>query len=118
MDTANYFLQGYLSQGNYLTNPNENRGTIISLPDSVNYTFANSLTPSAACPNYAAGTNSTIVNNFRASYRGGQADRLNKYLKGLVLDEDDVGVMGDLCGFLAALNGDTRFCKVFTGKTD
>ena len=91
---------------------------IVTLPDSVNYTFANSLTPSAACPNYAAGTNSTIVNNFRASYRGGQADRLNKYLKGLVLDEDDVGVMGDLCGFLAALNGDTRFCKVFTGKTD
>ncbi|VDC05071.1 unnamed protein product [Peniophora sp. CBMAI 1063] len=114
VDTATYFVRGYLSQGNYIGLTDENQGTIITLPDSVNYTFANSLTPSAACPNYAGGANSTIVNDFRASYRTGQAERLNKFLDGLVLNEDDVGVMGDLCGFQAALNGDTRFCKIFT----
>ncbi|KZV70020.1 phosphoglycerate mutase-like protein, partial [Peniophora sp. CONT] len=113
VDTATYFVRGYLSQGNYIGLTDANQGTIVTLPDSVNYTFANSLTPSAACPNYAVGTNSTIVNSFRASYRGGQARRLNKYLHGLVLDENDVGVMGDLCGFLAALNGDRRFCNIF-----
>lgn len=91
-------------------------GKIIALPDSVKYTYSNSLTPSAACPNYAKGSNSTIVNNFRASYRSGQVERLNRYLNGLVLDQNDVGIMGDLCGFLGALNGDTRFCDVFTGK--
>ncbi|KAI0034866.1 phosphoglycerate mutase-like protein [Vararia minispora EC-137] len=113
VDTATYFMRGYLSQGNYIGLSNENQGTVVILPDSVNYTSANSLTPSAACPKYSSGVNSTVVDNFHASYRSGIAKRLNEFLHGLVLDANDVGVMGDLCGFQAALNGDTRFCNIF-----
>ncbi|KAJ7632915.1 phosphoglycerate mutase-like protein [Roridomyces roridus] len=114
VDTATYFTRGYLSQGNYLTGPNENRGTIISLPDSVNFTFANSLTPSAACPLYPTGDTSGIATTtFRATFQNNIAARLNKFLKGLTLNATDIGVMQDLCGFQAEINGDTRFCDVF-----
>jgi acid phosphatase len=115
VDTATYFLRGYLSQGNYAGLDDENQGTVIILPDSVNYTFANSLTTSAACPAYNSGVNSTVVANFRASYQGAIASRLSGFLDGLVLDDTDIGVMGDLCGFQAALNGDVRFCSIFRG---
>jgi len=115
VDTATYFLRGYLSQGSYAGLSDDNQGFVVILPDSVNYTFANSLTTSTSCPNYNSGQNTTVVNTFRASYRGDIADRLNGFLDGLVLDENDVGVMGDLCGFQAALNGDTRFCDIFEG---
>ncbi|RDB18642.1 Acid phosphatase PHO1 [Hypsizygus marmoreus] len=114
LDTATYFLRGYLSQGNYLSSPNKNRGSIVVLPDSVNFTFADSLTPSAACPNYNSGnTGSAKATAFRAGYLTKIATRLNKFLKGLTLVEGDVGVMMDLCGFQAEINGDTRFCDVF-----
>ncbi|KAJ7721557.1 phosphoglycerate mutase-like protein [Mycena maculata] len=114
LDTATYFTRGYLSQGNYLTTPSLNRGSIISLPDSVNYTFANSLTPSAGCPAYSTGdTSSVATTTFRATYQNNIAARLNKFLDGLVLDATDIGVMQDLCGFQAEIDGDTRFCDVF-----
>ncbi|KAG6839524.1 hypothetical protein C0991_001881 [Blastosporella zonata] len=114
VDTANFFVRGYLSQGNYLTTPTFNRGNIITLPDSVNYTFANSLTPSAACPNYNAGnTGGTASTNYRTLYQTKIAERLNRYLDGLTLVASDIGVMQDLCGFQAEVDGDTRFCDVF-----
>ncbi|KAG6872779.1 hypothetical protein C0995_006699 [Termitomyces sp. Mi166 len=116
VDTASFFIRGYLSQGNYLTTPNENRGDIITLPDSVNFTFANSLTPSAACPTYnGASIGATVASNFRATYQSNIAARLNRYLEGLTLNATDIGVMQDLCGFQAEINGDTRFCDVFEG---
>ncbi|KAI0311187.1 phosphoglycerate mutase-like protein [Amylostereum chailletii] len=117
LDTASYFLRGYLSQGNYLNDTSANRGTTVALPDSVNYTYANSLTPSSSCPLYSTGDKSSLATAYRASYRGAVAARLNGYLSGLTLDATDVGVMQDLCGFQAALDGDTRFCEVFT-ETD
>ncbi|KAG6917500.1 hypothetical protein DXG01_002364 [Tephrocybe rancida] len=114
VDTAAYFVRGYLSQGNYLTTPTLNRGNIITLPDSVDFTFANSLTPSAACPAYNAGsTGSTASNNYRLLYQTKIAERLNRFLDGLTLVASDIGVMQDLCGFQAEVNGDTRFCDVF-----
>lgn len=117
-DTASYFLRGYLSQGNYLTAPGFNRGTIISLPDSVNYTFANSLTPSASCPAYPSGnTGSAKSTAYRASYQTRIAERLNKFLDGLTLVASDIGVMQDLCGFSTEINGDTRFCDIFEGRS-
>ena len=116
VDTASYFIRGYLSQGNYLTAPNENRAFIVTMPDSVNYTFADSLTSSNGCPNYSSGNNGTNQSNaFRATYQTKIAKRLNAYLNGLTLVETDVGVMQDLCGFQAEVNGDTRFCDVFEG---
>ncbi|EIN09821.1 phosphoglycerate mutase-like protein [Punctularia strigosozonata HHB-11173 SS5] len=113
IDTANYFVQGYLSQGNYLSNTSENRGTIISLPDSVNYTFANSLTPSSACPSYSSGDRSAVATTFRANYQPSIAKRLNKFLDGLTLNSTSIGPMQDLCGFQTEVNGDSRFCDVF-----
>ncbi|KAF9464155.1 phosphoglycerate mutase-like protein [Collybia nuda] len=113
-DTASYFLRGYLSQGNYLNNPQLNRGSIISLPDSVNDTFANSLTPSSSCPTYNAGNTGSITSDlFRSTYQDGIARRLNKFLVGLTLTASDIGIMQDLCGFSAEINGDTRFCDIF-----
>ncbi|KAJ7172166.1 phosphoglycerate mutase-like protein [Mycena filopes] len=114
LDTATYFARGYLSQGNYLTTPSSNRGTIISLPDSVNFTFANSLTPSTGCPAYATGdTGAATSAAFRATYQNSIAARLNKFLDGLTITATDIGVMQDLCGFQAEIDGDTRFCDVF-----
>ncbi|KAG6811494.1 hypothetical protein H0H92_007142 [Tricholoma furcatifolium] len=108
VDTATYFVRGYLSQGNYLTTPALNRGSVITLPDSVNLTFANSLTPSAACPNYNGTPGTTTSSNFRALYQSKIAERLNRYLDGLTLVASDIGIMQDLCGFQAEINGDTR----------
>ncbi|KAI0674221.1 phosphoglycerate mutase-like protein [Trametes maxima] len=113
VDTASYFVQGYLSQGNYLAAPTENRGIIVSMPDSVNYTFADSLTPASGCPAYKAGDTSAKADDFRATYRGKIAARINHYLDGLTLNATDVGVMQDLCGFQAEVSGDTRFCDIF-----
>lgn len=115
VDTAAYFSQGYLSQGNYLAAPAESRGVIVSMPDSVNYTFADSLTPSSGCPAYKGGDTSSKATDFRATYQGQIAARLNHYLDGLTLTASDVGVMQDLCGFQAEVNGDTRFCDIFEG---
>lgn len=116
VDTASYFLRGYLSQGNYLTTPELNRGTVVSLPDSVNYTFADSLTPSAACPLYETGdTGAASATSFRATFQQKIADRLNTFLDGLTLDPTDIGVMQDLCGFSDEIDSDTRFCDVFEG---
>lgn len=114
VDTATYFLRGYLSQGNYLDSPSNNRGHVIVLPDSVNFTFANSLTPSAACSSYSSGDKGGATSSaYRATYQNGIAMRLNKDLRGLTLNATDIGVMQDLCGFLDEVNGDTRFCPVF-----
>ncbi|KAI0701699.1 phosphoglycerate mutase-like protein [Earliella scabrosa] len=113
VDTANYFTLGYLSQGNYLSAPNANRGHIITSPDSVNYTFAASLTPSAACPAYPSGNTASKAGEFRATYQGKIAARLNRFLDGLTLTATDIGVMQDLCGFQAEVSGDTRFCEIF-----
>ncbi|KAI0826714.1 phosphoglycerate mutase-like protein [Trametes gibbosa] len=113
VDTAAYFVQGYLSQGNYLSAPAENRGVIVSMPDSVNYTFADSLTPSNGCPTYKGGDTSSKASTFRSTYQGQIAARLNHYLDGLALSASDIGVMQDLCGFQAEVNGDTRFCDIF-----
>ncbi|KAF8211856.1 phosphoglycerate mutase-like protein [Mycena galopus ATCC 62051] len=114
LDTATFFTRGYLSQGNYLTALSSNRGSIIALADSVNFTFANSLTPSTGCPLYENGdTGATSANAFRATYQNQIAARLNKFLDGLTLNATDIGVMQDLCGFQAEIDGDTRFCDIF-----
>ncbi|KAI0084804.1 phosphoglycerate mutase-like protein [Irpex rosettiformis] len=116
VDTATYFLRGYLSQGNYLNSTSSNRGTIFTLPDSVNFTGADSLTPSTSCPNYSGNDGSIKSGAFRTTYQPDIAKRLNKMLKGLALDETDVGVMQDLCGFSFVIDGDRRFCDIFTEK--
>lgn len=115
VDTATYFLRGYLSQGNYLTTPSLNRGSVFTLPDSVNFTFADSLTPSTSCPNYAGGdTGAASATAFRATFQNGVAARLSAaFLRGLVLNATDIGPMMDLCGFSDEINGDDRFCNVF-----
>ncbi|KAI0360773.1 phosphoglycerate mutase-like protein [Trametes cingulata] len=113
VDTAAYFVQGYLSQGNYITTPARNRGIIVAMPDSVNYTFADSLTPSTGCPSYSSGDTSIKASNFRSTYQGKIAARLSHYLDGLTLSASDVGIMQDLCGFQAEVDGDTRFCRIF-----
>jgi acid phosphatase len=110
-------MQGYLSQGNYLASPSENWGTIVALPDSVNYTFANSLTPSAACPRYPSGDTSSVSGTFRGAFQPAVADRLNLFLDGLTLNATDIGVMQDLCGFQTEVNGDSRFCNIFEGMS-
>ncbi len=119
MDTATYFVRGYLSQGNYLSSPGSNRGTVIALVDSaVNTTFADSLTPSSSCPAYGNGdTGASSANAFRASYQQGIANRLNQFLDGLELNATDIGVMQDLCGFSFEINGDKRFCDIFEGQS-
>lgn len=38
-------------------------------------------------------------------------------LKGLTLEAGDVGAMQDLCGFGFVIDGDKRFCDVFTGAS-
>ncbi|KAL0956701.1 hypothetical protein HGRIS_002824 [Hohenbuehelia grisea] len=115
VDTAAYYARGYLSQGSYIASPDLNRGFIVSLPDSVKDTSANSLTPSASCPAYASGDHgSTMAALFRATYQNQIASRLNRdFLDGLELNAADVGVMQDLCGFSDEINGDQRFCNVF-----
>ncbi|CDO77556.1 hypothetical protein BN946_scf184912.g55 [Trametes cinnabarina] len=84
------------------------------MPDSVNCTFADSLTPSTGCPAYGGGDSSFKAQDFRAAYQPAVADRLNQYLEGLTLNSSDIGVMQDLCGFQAEIDGDTRFCDIFT----
>ena len=87
------------------------------MPDSVNFTFADSLTSSNGCPNFNNGNNGTNQSTaFRATYQPRIADRLNRFLDGLTLDPTDIGVMQDLCGFQDEVNGDTRFCNIFEGK--
>lgn len=125
VDTASYFLSGYLSQGSYTTaisSPSKslNRGHVVVLPDSVNYTFADSLTPSSGCPLYPSGDTSGKATTFRSSFRPAVAARVNTYLDGLVLDSDDMGPMQDLCGFGAEVAGriEQPFCDLFTGKKE
>ena len=86
------------------------------MPDSVNTTGADSLTASAACPNYspAAAGGGNFSSAFRAMYQPGIAARLNTMLDGLTLNTTDVGVMQDLCGWSVHINGDRRFCNIFT----
>jgi len=120
VDTATYFTRGYLSAGNYLTEPLFNRGSLIVLPDSAtNTTFADSLTPSSSCPSYGifSGNGSTTSDTFRATFRQRVADRLNFFLDGLALDTTDIGVMQDLCGFGFEVSGEHRFCDIFTGAS-
>ncbi|KAF8910892.1 phosphoglycerate mutase-like protein [Mucidula mucida] len=115
VDTTTFFVRGYLSHGNYVNDTKVNRGTIITLPDSVNTTFADSLTPSASCPAYDDANNGSAISNaYRSLYQERVADRLNLYLDGLVLDPTDIGVMQDLCGFSNEINGDKRWCNLFT----
>jgi hypothetical protein len=111
-------LNAGLLQGNYLTAPTSNRATIVSLPDSVNFTYANSLTPSTSCPTYNNGNSGSSASSaFRQTYQNAIATRLNRFLSGLTLDATDIGVMQDLCGFQAEVNGDTRFCDIFDGTS-
>ncbi|KAJ4466269.1 phosphoglycerate mutase-like protein [Lentinula aciculospora] len=128
VDTTTYFLRGYLSDGNYLSDPSLNRGHLIILPDSLtadqalnatNGTFADSLTPSASCPPYAVFSNngSIAASTFRATYQNRTAARINTFLQGnLTFDATDVGVMQDLCGFGFEIGGDKRFCDIFTDE--
>ncbi|PSS37522.1 hypothetical protein PHLCEN_2v636 [Hermanssonia centrifuga] len=116
IDTATHFLRGYLSQGDYLSAPEFNRGNLVILPDSVNTTGADSLTASAACPAYSGNDGTSKSNAFRATYQNGIANRLNRFLDGIVLDATDIGVMQDLCGFSFVINGDRRFCDIFQGS--
>ncbi|KAJ3559463.1 hypothetical protein NM688_g332 [Phlebia brevispora] len=113
IDTATHWLRGYLGQGDYLASPNENRGTIVFMPDSVNTTGADSLTASAACPLYTGEGGTNASNAFRATYQNGIAKRINQFLDGLELNATDVGVMQDLCGYSFHINGDRRFCDIF-----
>ncbi|KIK55009.1 hypothetical protein GYMLUDRAFT_176297 [Collybiopsis luxurians FD-317 M1] len=126
VDTGTYFLRGYLSSGNYLSDHSLNRGHLIILPDSstaaeaanaTNGAFADSLTPSASCPPYAVFSNNGSINSniFRATYQNQIAARINAFLKGnLAFNATDVGVMQDLCGFGFEVSGDKRFCEIFT----
>ncbi|KAI0338911.1 phosphoglycerate mutase-like protein [Trametopsis cervina] len=114
VDTATYFLRGYLSQGNYRNASDANRGTVLFMPDSVASTGADSLTASAACPAYSGNDGSNKATAFRATFQPAVAKRLNTMLKGLTLNATDVGVMQDLCGFSFVINGDKRFCNIFT----
>ncbi|KAL0578349.1 hypothetical protein V5O48_003664 [Marasmius crinis-equi] len=116
VDSATYFLRGYLSQGNYLSDPTLNRGNVISLVDSSSGSpYADSLTPFASCPAFApfdlSGIN--ISESFAATYQTGVAQRLNTLLDGLHLNQTDISVMQDLCGFAFEIDGDNRFCDVF-----
>jgi len=87
----------------------------VALPDSVNYTFADSLTSSNGCPKYSSGDNGGVNSDaFRETYRAKVAQRVNRFLEGLILTPSDIGIMQDLCGFQAEIDGDTRFCDVFT----
>lgn len=116
VDTATYFLRGYLSQGNYLNDTSKNRGTIFFMPDSVLPTGADSLTASAACPAYSGNNGTNLSNAFRASYQPAIAARINTMLDGLALNGTDIGVMQDLCGFGFVINGNPEWCHVFTGE--
>ncbi|KAF8515380.1 phosphoglycerate mutase-like protein [Hysterangium stoloniferum] len=109
VDTASFWLSGYLSSGHYDV-PSLER--IVLLPDSVNFTFANSLTASAACPNYV--NNVTLGSNFRAAMRPPITARLNKFLNGIALTDSDVGIMMDLCPFETEIQGTSSFCDIFT----
>lgn len=87
------------------------------MPDSVNYTYADSLTSSNGCPNYASGNNGSATSTaFRATYQATIAKRLNRYLNGLTLVNTDIGVMQDLCGFQTEINGNSQFCDIFEGE--
>ncbi|KAJ3748132.1 phosphoglycerate mutase-like protein [Lentinula detonsa] len=126
VDTTTYFLRGYLSDGNYLSDPSLNRGHLIVLPDSLtaeqainlfNGTFADSLTPSASCSPYAIFSNNGSVasSTFRATYQNQTAARINTFLQGdLAFNATDIGVIQDLCGFGFEISGDRRFCDIFT----
>ncbi|KAF5389787.1 hypothetical protein D9757_006032 [Collybiopsis confluens] len=135
VDTGTYFLRGYLSSGNYLSDISLNRGHLIMLPDSLtpaeaaNLTmtnggggaFADSLTPSSSCPAYAiySGNGSTTSGVFKGTYQNQIAERLNGFLGrggNLSFNATDVGVMQDLCGFGFEVSGDERFCEIFTGE--
>ncbi|KAK1220608.1 hypothetical protein PQX77_016557 [Marasmius sp. AFHP31] len=116
VDTATFFLRGYLSQGNYQPDPSLNRGTVITLAESATGApFADSLTPSSSCPTYGtfSGAGSKNSDAFRATYRSAIAKRLNTFLNGLELNATDIGVMQDLCGFGFEIIGERRFCDVF-----
>ncbi|KAK4699832.1 acid phosphatase, partial [Phenoliferia sp. Uapishka_3] len=109
VDTAQWFLDGYLSQGHYNIS---DLGKIVLMADSVNYTYANSLTPTNSCPKFAE--NDTLGSNYRAAYKPAIVTRLNRYLDGLTLDVTDVGKMMDLCGYQTEISGYSPFCDVFT----
>lgn len=111
VDTAQWFLQGYLSPGHYNV---ESLGKIVKMADSVNYTFANSLTATNSCPRYV--TNETFADNYRTSYRSAITSRLNQYIRGYELTEADIGAMMDLCGFQTEIAGSSPFCDVFTAS--
>jgi hypothetical protein len=115
VDTSYNFINGYLSQGNFLANSTMNRGMIVVLPDSVNFTFANSLTPGSGCPLYPTGDKSALAGIFQASFDPAVAKRLNAMLDGLQLNSTDIGPMMDLCGFQTVINGNDEFCRVFNG---
>lgn len=90
---------------------------ITIFPDSVNYTFTESLTPSAACPIYATYANGSAQSAYyKTLYQQQIADRLNTFIDGnLTIVPSDVGTMQDLCGYGYVINGDKRFCDLFTG---
>ncbi|TCD61551.1 hypothetical protein EIP91_008263 [Steccherinum ochraceum] len=116
VDTATYFMRGYLSQGNYLNDTNLNRGTVITLVDaSSDVPWADSLTPSNSCPNYQgpSGAGANNSNLFRTTFQNTTANRLNFFLDGLTLNATDVGVMQDLCGWSSEIDGDLDFCRAF-----
>jgi hypothetical protein len=128
LDTATYFMRGYLSAGNYLSDPSLNRGHLIVLANGLtaeqsanatNGSFADSLTPSTSCPPYALFSNngSSTSNTFSGTFQNQTAARINALLRGnLSFNATDIGVMQDLCGFGFEISGDRRFCEVFTGN--
>ncbi|KAF9075328.1 histidine phosphatase superfamily [Rhodocollybia butyracea] len=128
LDTATYFTRGYLSAGNYLSDPSLNRGHLIVLPDGLtaeqaanatNGSFADSLTPSTSCPPYAVfkSNGSSASDTFSNTYQNQTAARINAFLQGnLSFVGTDIGIMQDLCGFGFEISGDRRFCEVFTDE--
>ncbi|KAF8588893.1 phosphoglycerate mutase-like protein [Ramaria rubella] len=109
LDTAFFWISGYLSSGHYNVS---SLSRIVSLPDSVNFTFANSLTASAACPNYV--NNVTLSSNFKAAFLPAITKRLNKFLEGLTLTDSDTSIMMDLCPYQTEISGNSQFCNIFT----
>lgn len=80
------------------------------MADSIKYTYANSLTATNGCSNFAE--NDTLASTYRSAYQPAIATRLNKYLDGLVLTATDIGPMMDLCGYQSEILGYSPFCDI------
>lgn len=87
--------------------------TLYIQPDSVNYTFANSLTASAACPAYS-NNGGVYQTNYENEVLPQVVKRLQPFVPGYNLTQSDVQNFQYLCGYEAEMTGNLEFCNVFT----